>query len=54
MRYLGVPELEHLNILLTNAEVRDGTRISARIEAFSCLFPFHCASSISQRCGANL
>lgn len=36
MRYLALPELEQLNALLSNIECDDGSRITGRLEAYSC------------------
>lgn len=36
MRYLALPELDQLNALLSNIECDDGSRITGRVEAYSC------------------
>lgn len=36
MRYLAVAELEQLNALLSSVESDDGSRITGRLEAYSC------------------
>ena len=41
MRYLSLPELEQINSLLSRIESDDGSRITGRLEAYSCnMSPF--------------